>query len=378
MLLPLLLSAAGFSACRVRIVFSFDYVLAKQRPEITNRVDVLIDIGNVEIRNVQLAVRGGTLSRFDIIAYRPAAQRIEVLVAGYIAVCAAHHEADQQLGSIRMLALADNVQGVDCRDTSGRLKVYRSEAPVVIFVILNGEVTPADQKAEIMKKELQWCKSVLDASDKKWRIVMTHAGPYTSNHDPLDVRDYYINDSEYSLDAMGVDLFLNGHDHIYIRSTVKNDIKVNTGDGTTYLTGGTVGNKFYEYIPARSDYSTDFYTDEEDKQVFSIIEFNEDSIKGEMHFRGKTGKNIEEKTDKKGKNFLQFSAFSAEKVNDGFEYLWVRFLGFDREREEWLQPQTGIEAKGELELSVYNDKLNIACKVSEMSEYVKQPYNPNN
>ena len=42
-----------------------------------------------------------------------------------------------------------------------------------IFVILNGEVTPADQKAEIMKKELQWCKSVLDASDKKWRIVMT-------------------------------------------------------------------------------------------------------------------------------------------------------------------------------------------------------------
>lgn len=105
---------------------------------------------------------------------------------------------------------------------------------------------------------------------------------------------------------------------------------------------------------------------------------NEDSIKGEMLFRGKTGKNIEEKTDKKGKNFLQFSAFSAEKVNDGFEYLWVRFLGFDREREEWLQPQTGIKAKGELELSVYNDKLNIACKVSEMSEYVKQPYNPNN
>lgn len=147
MLLPLLLSAAGFSACRVRIVFSFDYVLAKQRPEITNRVDVLIDIGNVEIRNVQLAVRGGTLSRFDIIAYRPAAQRIEVLVAGYIAVCAAHHEADQQLGSIRMLALADNVQGVDCRDTGGRLKVYRSEAPVVIFVLTQlGGSAEADRR----------------------------------------------------------------------------------------------------------------------------------------------------------------------------------------------------------------------------------------
>lgn len=105
---------------------------------------------------------------------------------------------------------------------------------------------------------------------------------------------------------------------------------------------------------------------------------NEDSIGGEMHFRGKTGKNIDEKTGKNGKSFLRFSAFSAEKVNDGFEYLWVRFVGFDREREAWLQPQTAIEVKGELELSVYNDKLNIACKVSEMSEYVKPPYNPNN
>lgn len=105
---------------------------------------------------------------------------------------------------------------------------------------------------------------------------------------------------------------------------------------------------------------------------------NMDSFKGQMVFRGKTGQHIEERKDKSGKPYLMFSAFSAEKVNDGFEYLWVRFLGFDRKREEWLQPQTGIEAKGELELSVYNDKLNIACKVSEMSEYVKQPYNPNN
>ena len=105
---------------------------------------------------------------------------------------------------------------------------------------------------------------------------------------------------------------------------------------------------------------------------------NEDSIKGEMHFRGKTGKNIEEKTDKKGKDFLQFSGFSAEKVNDGFEYLWVRFFGFDCKREEWLQPQTGIEVKGDMELSVYNDKLNLSCKIAEMSVYVKPPYNPNN
>ena len=46
-----------------------------------------------------------------------------------------------------MLALADNVQGVDCRDTGGRLKVYRSEAPVVIFVLTQlGGSAEADRR----------------------------------------------------------------------------------------------------------------------------------------------------------------------------------------------------------------------------------------
>ena len=102
----------------------------------------------------------------------------------------------------------------------------------------------------------------------------------------------------------------------------------------------------------------------------------EDSITGQMEFRGKTGKQIEEKTDKKGKPFLSFSAFSAEKVQDGFEYIWVRFVRFDHEREAWLQPSTKISAKGELDVSVYNDRLNFSCKVSEISEYIPQPYNP--
>ena len=77
-----------------------------------------------------------------------------------------------------------------------------------------------------------------------------------------------------------MDLFLNGHDHIYIRATAANDIKANTGDGTTFITGGTVGNKYYEYLPERSDYATDCYVDDEDQQVFSIITISEDAITG--------------------------------------------------------------------------------------------------
>ncbi|MDD3364990.1 MAG: S-layer homology domain-containing protein, partial [Syntrophomonas sp.] len=146
------------------------------------------------------------------------------------------------------------------------------------IVVINTEVTPPAEKADIIRKQLQWAKECYEKSYKKWRIMLTHAGPYTSNHDPLEVRDYFVNDSEYSVDALKIDLFLNGHDHIYIRSTVKNDVKVNTGDGTTYVTGGTVGNKYYEYMPERSDYSTTAYHDDEDRQTFTIFTVAKDKI----------------------------------------------------------------------------------------------------
>ena len=102
---------------------------------------------------------------------------------------------------------------------------------------------------------------------------------------------------------------------------------------------------------------------------------DKDCIEGEMEFRGKTGKNIEEKNDKNGVPFTKFSAFSAEKVQDGFEYIWVSFFLFDSKREAWLQPGVKANIKGALSLAVFNDKLDFSCRVSEMSEYVPQPYN---
>lgn len=103
-----------------------------------------------------------------------------------------------------------------------------------------------------------------------------------------------------------------------------------------------------------------------------------DFIKGKMEFRGKVGKTIDERKDRNGKDYLQFSAFSAEKVGDGFSYIWVRFFRFGGARESWLQPGTRVETKGELELSVYNDNLSLSCKADELAEYVKPPYPANN
>ena len=102
-----------------------------------------------------------------------------------------------------------------------------------------------------------------------------------------------------------------------------------------------------------------------------------DSVTGEMEFRGKVGKNIEQRTDKKGNPYIQFSAHSTEKVDETFESIWVRFFRFDAEREEWLQPGCRVQVKGELNISAYEGRLNFACKVAEMSEAVKPEYNTN-
>ena len=105
---------------------------------------------------------------------------------------------------------------------------------------------------------------------------------------------------------------------------------------------------------------------------------SKDGIVGDMDFKGKVGKDIDMKKDKNGKAFLMFSAFSAEKIGEEFAFTWVRFVRFSEEKEEWLQSKAAIEAKGELEISVYNDRLNLGCKVAELNQWEKKPYHPNN
>ena len=83
---------------------------------------------------------------------------------------------------------------------------------------------------------------------------------------------------------------------------------------------------------------------------------SKDGIVGDMEFKGKVGKDIDMKKGKNGKAFLMFSAFSAEKIGEEFAFTWVRFVRFSEEKEEWLQSKATIEAKGELEISVYNDR----------------------
>lgn len=92
-------------------------------------------------------------------------------------------------------------------------------------------------------------------------------------------------------------------------------------------------------------------------------------IEGSLEFKGTIGKQVEEKTDRKGKAYITFSAFSAEKTGEDFSYTWVRFMRFSPQKEGFLSPKSKICVKGQLELSAYYDNIGISCRIDEISEY---------
>ena len=59
-----------------------------------------------------------------------------------------------------------------------------------------------------------------------------------------------------------------------------------------------------------------------------------------------------------------------EKLKEGkFSFVYL-----SKEECNVLNPSGKVEVKGELELGSYQDKLNLSCRVKEISEWVKQPY----
>lgn len=103
----------------------------------------------------------------------------------------------------------------------------------------------------------------------------------------------------------------------------------------------------------------------------------EDSVTGEIDFKGTTGQDFLSKTDKNGKPYLIFSAYSTEKISENdYTYTWVRFIQFDTTQPDWMKTMTGIHAIGKLKLSAYKDRrgtdhLEIGCTAKSVEPWDK-------
>ena len=109
------------------------------------------------------------------------------------------------------------------------------------------------------------------------------------------------------------------------------------------------------------------------------IELNtleEDSISGTMSFRGTLGKKeIEEKNGKKGA-YRCFDAYSSDRIGEGqYAYIWVHFLDVSAVRPQWLQPKASIDAEGEIDISVFNERESIGCRITALTLWDKTSSN---
>ncbi|MCH5239483.1 MAG: hypothetical protein J1F38_04615 [Muribaculaceae bacterium] len=111
------------------------------------------------------------------------------------------------------------------------------------------------------------------------------------------------------------------------------------------------------------------------------IDFNpeetKDMIEGTLEFKGTLGNKVEEKTDKKGNQFIIFSAFSTDKVGEEFQFTWVRFIRFNAQREVFMLPKSKIQATGQFEVSSYNGRISLDCRCDSVGLWEKKlPFVP--
>lgn len=111
---------------------------------------------------------------------------------------------------------------------------YSFETEDALFMTLDTQKPLAAQ--------LQWLEQKAAASVKKWKVVMMHRGIYAGFYNESELRKAIAP----VFDKAGIDLVLSGHDHTYLRTTMKAGTKVKPGAGTTYITGGSSAKKYYD------------------------------------------------------------------------------------------------------------------------------------
>lgn len=108
-----------------------------------------------------------------------------------------------------------------------------------IFVLNYGrntadEVVDADEDEKVTGPQYAWLAAEAAASTAAWKVVVVHASPYSSEelHGPGDVR--------WQIDwgAIGIDVVMSGHSHVYERLLI---------DGVQYVTCGCGGTSLRDF-----------------------------------------------------------------------------------------------------------------------------------
>lgn len=91
-------------------------------------------------------------------------------------------------------------------------------------------------------------------------------------------------------------------------------------------------------------------------------------ITGEVTFTGTCSKDIATPTDRNGKRFVRFSAYSTDRVGEDFFSVFMRFVMFEEAIPAFVVPKARIEVRGDLRVSTFNGNLDLNCRIAEIKE----------
>lgn len=166
--------------------------------------------------------------------------------------------------------------------TNVKESVYSFDYGNVHFAVLNsGTDWRESDKKKIMTEQAKWLREDLNASDKKWKIVMVHIGLYPAKSERYTTRDELMK----VIDDCGVDLVLSGHDHMIARTypMCNNEVisALNTEsvikNGTVYNILGAAGPKRYDSVETPWYLQVHKETSKE-QPTYSVFDVNDERI----------------------------------------------------------------------------------------------------
>ncbi len=151
--------------------------------------------------------------------------------------------------------------------------VYFTDYQGVRFIVLNS--TEALEKEAMAKLQAQWLEQVLSQNPQRWTVVSYHHPMFSvsQGRDNPRLRQYW----QPLFEKYGVDLALQGHDHVYGRQLAPGLNKAGTGReqaGTVYLVS-VAGPKMY--LVADGARRT-MQKVAEDTQLFQLLDFQENEL----------------------------------------------------------------------------------------------------
>ena len=166
-------------------------------------------------------------------------------------------DADATMDSYNYLLLHFGLSYPEQDDTTGAY--YSFDYSGVHFTVLN--TNDYDEEGNMGEAQIEWLVNDLQSTDKAYKVVVMHKSLYSVGSHTNDFEVVAMRKQLTKIFAENeVSIVLAGHDHTYTETAyidaegnvVENELngkqEIGKGNGVLYITLGTFGDKFYNYV----------------------------------------------------------------------------------------------------------------------------------